>query len=104
LRFLISNCRFRYSLRANWRLQIAIDNDSAIARFAGSIYFGRLDPGAYAPGFTLTPAPQAEHLIDSIRGRCPRLLNSHACGVKTNQSSRRDKPAPEKLEAGFERL
>jgi len=29
---------------------------AAAARSAGSIVIARIDPGAYAPGFTLTPA------------------------------------------------
>jgi len=32
---------------------------TAIARSAGSIVIGGLDPGAYAPGFMLSLAPQA---------------------------------------------
>jgi len=33
---------------------------NSIARFAGSILVVGFDPGAYAPGFMLSPAPQAD--------------------------------------------
>jgi hypothetical protein len=33
-------------------------NGSPVARSAGSFVVGELDPGAYAPGFMLTPAPR----------------------------------------------
>jgi hypothetical protein len=41
---------------------------TAIARFAGSNVVG-FDPGAYAPGFMLSPAPQAKIRTDAPNRR-----------------------------------
>jgi hypothetical protein len=37
---------------------------ATVARSAGSIYFLPLEPGACAPGFMLSPAPQAATHLD----------------------------------------
>jgi hypothetical protein len=35
---------------------------TAVARFADSIFVGDFDPGIYAPGFLLAPAPRTDRV------------------------------------------
>ena len=61
------------------------DLREAVARFAGSLFVGPCDPGAYAPGFMLTPAPQAlSHVFDLILGLSRALWIRRLYRIPTN--------------------
>ena len=59
---------------------------SPVARFAGSIVIGGFDPGAYAPGFMLSPAPQAK--LPGFMLACARRTYLYAVACSEAQMNR----------------
>jgi len=58
---------------AHHGFEVAASSLTAVAHFVGSADFFGLDPGACAPGFMLSPAPESVGKIDlrvSVRSLC----------------------------------